>query len=71
MLTLAVLVACRLFLALNRLGHVLRVRDELQVKLHRQAFIDSLTALPNRAAFVARLERALSLDSQKTGLLVL
>ena len=41
-------------------------RHRAEIELHRQAFTDSLTGLPNRAALVAELEQQLSI-AERTG----
>ncbi|MEW6225376.1 MAG: bifunctional diguanylate cyclase/phosphodiesterase [Chloroflexota bacterium] len=60
MLVLAALVSVRLLGALAGVAHVIRIRDELEGELNRQAHSDVLTQLPNRIAFGAQLDLALA-----------
>jgi diguanylate cyclase (GGDEF)-like protein len=59
-LLVAGLVTARLTTSLIRLERTLGARERLEGELTRQAESDSLTALPNRSAFVGRLQRTLS-----------
>ncbi len=61
-LVVAGLVAVRLILSILRLERALTARDQLEVRLQRQAASDSLTELPNRTAFQGRLQRELTQD---------
>ena len=60
MLFMAALVSVRLLGALAGVAHAIRIRDELEGELNRQAHSDALTLLPNRIAFGAQLDLALA-----------
>ncbi len=68
-LVIAVLVVADLYLLLHRLDASLRVRMALEGELQRLALSDSLTTLPNRAAFLARLERSFARHQEGVALL--
>jgi diguanylate cyclase (GGDEF)-like protein len=68
-LLISALVVSDLFLVLFRLEGSLRTRVALERELQRQAETDSLTGMPNRAAFVTRLEAALRVDRRHVALL--
>ena len=70
-LLIAGLVASDVFLLLTRLEASLRARVSLEGELKRQAQSDSLTELPNRAAFVVRLNDVLRGDHSRVALLLL
>ncbi len=63
------LVVVDLWILILRLDRSLRTRTELERRLHRQATSDSLTDLPNRSAFLARLEATFSVDRSSMALL--
>jgi diguanylate cyclase (GGDEF)-like protein len=68
-LVVSALVVGYLYLLLSRLSGALHTRLTLERELTRQAQSDSLTDLPNRAAFVSRLDDVLTLDRSQVALL--
>jgi diguanylate cyclase (GGDEF)-like protein len=68
-IVIAALVIGDLYLLLSGLDRSLRTRSALEAELQHQAHSDSLTELPNRAAFVVRLKEQLARDPFHVALL--